>query len=141
MYRVLIAVDPDRDRAKNAAETVVGLPGDATDVDVVILNVFKEFDVTGEGTVNSAELYDETELPASVTVVEERLTEAGIDSTTRRAHGDPAEQILAVADEIDADTIVMGGRKRSPAGKVLFGSVTQSVLLSTERPVTVVMGE
>jgi nucleotide-binding universal stress UspA family protein len=32
---------------------------------------------------------------------------------------------------------VMGGRKQSPTSKLLFGSVTQNVILQTDRPVTV----
>lgn len=56
--------------------------------------------------------------------------------------GSPVDSILEVADEIDARYLVIGGRKRSPAGKVVFGSVTQSVLLDAKRPVvTVLRGE
>jgi nucleotide-binding universal stress UspA family protein len=33
--------------------------------------------------------------------------------------------------------ICVAGRKRTPTGKVLFGSVTQAVILDTERPVLV----
>lgn len=55
----------------------------------------------------------------------------------RREHGNVAGDVLDVAAEIDADTIVMGERQRSPAGKVLFESTTQSVVLSADRPVTV----
>ena len=55
--------------------------------------------------------------------------------------GTPGEEIVAYADEMDASYIVVGGRRRSPAGKALFGSVTQSVLLDTDRPVLVATAE
>jgi nucleotide-binding universal stress UspA family protein len=50
-------------------------------------------------------------------------------------------EILAIADAIDARYIVLGGRKRTPTGKALFGSVTQRVLLNAETPVVTVMQE
>lgn len=52
--------------------------------------------------------------------------------------GDVGKKIVEYADEHNARYIVMGGRKRSPVGKALFGSVTQFVLLNTERPVVTV---
>lgn len=55
--------------------------------------------------------------------------------------GNPAEEIVAHADDTDASYIVIGGKRRSPAGKALFGSVTQSVLLDTDRPVLVVAAD
>jgi nucleotide-binding universal stress UspA family protein len=54
--------------------------------------------------------------------------------------GDEAASIVTYADECDARYVVMGGRRRSPLGKVMFGSVTQSVLLNIDRPVVSVMG-
>ncbi|WP_306060333.1 universal stress protein [Natronococcus wangiae] len=53
--------------------------------------------------------------------------------------GNPAEEILDYASETDARYLVIGGRKRSPIGKALFGSVTQSVLLEADQPVVAVM--
>lgn len=47
-------------------------------------------------------------------------------------------EIAAVAGEIDAARIVVGGRRRSPAGKALFGSTSQEVLLEAPCPVTFV---
>ncbi|MDQ2052813.1 universal stress protein [Natronolimnohabitans sp. A-GB9] len=52
--------------------------------------------------------------------------------------GDPAESIVEYATEHDARYVVLGGRKRSPVGKALFGSVAQSVVLSLDRPTVIV---
>lgn len=55
--------------------------------------------------------------------------------------GDPVKEILAAAEKHDASYIVIGGRKRTPAGKALFGSATQSILLNADQPVVTVMSE
>ncbi len=54
--------------------------------------------------------------------------------------GQPAAEILEYGDEVDARYLVIGGQKRSPVGKALFGSTTQKVLLGAERPVVTIMG-
>jgi nucleotide-binding universal stress UspA family protein len=142
MYRVLVPVGEDADRALAAAEAVTALPSAAESVDALVLNVFEEFDVAGEaGRVRSEDVWDESNYPESVEAVVEALSDAGVSVSTRREHGDVTEEILAVAAEYDADVIVMGGRKRSPTGKVLFGSTTQSVMLSASCPVTVSLTE
>lgn len=53
--------------------------------------------------------------------------------------GDPTEEILRVAREHDARFVVVGGRRRSPVGKAVFGSTTQEVVLEADRPVVTVM--
>jgi nucleotide-binding universal stress UspA family protein len=52
--------------------------------------------------------------------------------------GYPAAEIRNYAAKQDATYLVIGGRKRSPVGKVLFGSTTQAVLLGADRPVLVI---
>ena len=52
--------------------------------------------------------------------------------------GEKGDEVLAVADEHDADHIFMAGRKRSPTGKAIFGDVTQRVILEFDGAVTVV---
>lgn len=55
--------------------------------------------------------------------------------------GDPVEEILAEADRRPAQYLVIGGRQRSPVGKAVFGSKTQSLLLSADQPVVAVISE
>jgi nucleotide-binding universal stress UspA family protein len=55
--------------------------------------------------------------------------------------GDPVEEILAEADSRSAQYLVIGGRKRTPVGKAVFGSKTQSILLTADHPVVTVMSE
>lgn len=49
--------------------------------------------------------------------------------------GDIVHELLTYCDEIGAEYIVVSGRKRSPIGKLVFGSVTQSLLLQSHIPV------
>lgn len=59
------------------------------------------------------------------------------DFTSVGLIGDPADEIVDYASKHDARYIVVGGRKRSPIGKAVFGSVAQTVLLNAECPVVV----
>ena len=142
MKHVLLAVDEDEQRARRAAEAVTSLPGVPGDARVTLLNVFEEFSAADEaGQVRSKDLYDPEDFPDSVRLARDLLEEAGLEVDLRREHGDPAERIVGVARDLDADVVALCGRKRSPAGKALFGSVTQSVVLDADRPVLVAPGE
>jgi nucleotide-binding universal stress UspA family protein len=54
------------------------------------------------------------------------------------AAGDPAKAILSIAEERGANLIVMGMHSRTGLARMLFGSVTASVLEKTKVPVAVV---
>ena len=53
--------------------------------------------------------------------------------------GEPAAEVLEYAGTVGTRYIVIGGQKRSPVGKALFGSTTQQILLGAELPVLTVM--
>ena len=63
-----------------------------------------------------------------------RLHEAGIEVTTAIRQGDPADEILAYADEVDADLITMGTRRGDYTNN-LMGSVSQKVVARSAVPV------
>lgn len=50
----------------------------------------------------------------------------------------PAEDLLEVADQHEAQLIVIGLRRRSPVGKLILGSNAQDVLLQADCPVLAV---
>ena len=125
MYHVLIAVDADENRALAQAETVAELPG-TDEIEATVFHVFGDNPSGASATQ-----------VAAVRRTVERLEDAGVEAGVRESSGDPADTILDAADDVDADLVCIGGRKRTPAGKALFGSVTQSVILNSERPVVV----
>ncbi|ELY57196.1 UspA domain-containing protein [Natronococcus amylolyticus DSM 10524] len=63
------------------------------------------------------------------------LEEADVDYEIRGDVGDPTDRVLAAIEDVDPDFVVVGGRDRSPARQALFGSVSQEILRSVDRPV------
>jgi len=51
--------------------------------------------------------------------------------------GDDEDEIFAEARSSGADHIFVHGRKRSPAGKAVFGDLAQAIILGFDGPVTV----
>jgi nucleotide-binding universal stress UspA family protein len=69
-----------------------------------------------------------------------RAREVGLDAEPRAAarRGSLADTILDVAEEIDADAIVLGTRGLSGMKSLFLGSVSHAVLQNSDRPVIVV---
>ena len=62
----------------------------------------------------------------------------GITATTHVLHGDPADEICAAGERLDADLLVIGSRGLGAVGAVLMGSVSRAIVRKYKRPVTVV---
>lgn len=92
----------------------------------------------GEYTVEDGEAHAEGVADA---VIEGTLDDEAVEVTPVGRVGEVAPEVIAEAGRRDASYLVIGGRRRSPVGKTLFGSTTQSVLLSADRPVLTVMGD
>lgn len=72
-----------------------------------------------------------------------RLQEDGLSHEVRTFDRGtlPSEDLLEVADEVGADMIVIGLRKRSSLGKFLMGSNAQQILMDAHRAVLCVRAD
>lgn len=89
-----------------------------------------------EGAPVSAEMAAADAVRAMV----ERGVADGVAVEVRQdAHaGDLADEVVRVAESVDASVIVIGLRRRSPVGKLIMGSAAQRILLDADRPVLAV---
>jgi len=123
MTEVLLGIDTSEQRARAQAETVVDL-FDTADLEAYLLHDF----------VDNPEGASVVQVDA-VHRAQEILEAADVPVSLREGSGEPAASIVKAAADLDVDAICVAGRKRSPAGKMLFGSVSQSVILESDRPV------
>lgn len=134
---VLAAVD-DSERSARVLKEAQRLANDiGTDVDAVHVLKRAELVSVAEREVGDQPLVENHEVQwvgrDIVARVTDESTAEAVNVTVRA--GDPAEEVVAHAAETGARYIVIGGRKRSPTGKALFGSTTQSVLFDAPVPV------
>jgi nucleotide-binding universal stress UspA family protein len=83
------------------------------------------------------ELYEQRDAVARLM---EEVSPEGMEMDVREyARGnDPATDLLEAAEEVNAELIVIGLRRRSPVGKLLLGSNAQKILLEANIPVLAV---
>jgi nucleotide-binding universal stress UspA family protein len=145
---ILLAVGPsDADRVARLAEETADIAG-PTGAEVVLLHVFTrdEYDETlsnldFDTRATEVSPDDVASRHRSVRTLQTSMDDAGIDFEVRGNVGEHGAGIVEVAEEVDADLVVVGGRRRSPAGKAVFGSTAQEVMLEAPCPVMFVRAD
>jgi nucleotide-binding universal stress UspA family protein len=128
---------------------VVGYVPDATGYLAVSEAVrearWRETDVVVVNAVDSAGYVrptaaDERDLEALAA----RLDDEGVPHRIRHLDiggGTASDAVLGVAEEVGAELLVVGIRRRSPVGKALLGSNAQRILVNATCPVLAVRAE
>ena len=144
---VLLALGhTDSERIDELTETVIDIAG-ATGASVVLAHVFtpEEYDNATDrldfADPTDADVDEVTSRLSIVRDVQKSLDEAGIDYRTTGRIGEHGARIVDLGVEESADHLIVGGRRRSPTGKAVFGSTAQHVLLESPCPVTFVRGD
>ncbi|HKJ08760.1 MAG TPA: universal stress protein [Gammaproteobacteria bacterium] len=125
MYTVLVAIHPEHRGVDAQVRAILALPH-PEEIEVVLFHVFS---YNPQGLSISQ--------VAGVRTAREAFEHAGVKVELEEASGNAALEILEEAERRDVSLICIGGRKRTPLGKALFGSVAQGVILSAVRPVMV----
>jgi nucleotide-binding universal stress UspA family protein len=73
--------------------------------------------------------------------IAELAQRAGVEYEEVVTAGDPARTILAVAEDVGADYVLMGAEGASRLSNALFGSVSEEVLRRADRTVLLVGGK
>lgn len=145
---ILLAVGPtDSDRIDALAQAVVEVAA-PTGATVVLAHVFTSDEYAEvcdrldfDQQRDDFDANDVANHHATIRELEKALDEHDISYDIRGAVGDHGETIVDLAEAVEADRVVVGGRKRSPAGKAVFGSTAQDILLSSPAPVTFVRND
>ncbi|OVE82987.1 universal stress protein [Natronolimnobius baerhuensis] len=100
-----------------------------------------EYDEVLEEYTDGEDLDDAVSKHDAVQEAARRLADSGVEYHVRGVVGESSDGLVALAEETSADRLVIGGKRRSPTEKVVFGSVVQTVLIESPCPVTFVQDE
>ena len=139
--KVLVPVDSS-EHSRQAFQ-VAATEFDASEL--VVLHVLEPFDVYA---VTEQAVWDEEYLEGRERDAEQLLEEyealadeLGVSIETVLARGSPAREIVRSAGNLGADHIVIGSRGRTGIGRVLLGSVAETVAKRAPITVTIVRYE
>ena len=139
MKRILLAYD-DTDSARRALERAAEL-AKAFDAEVLVTSVAPLL----VGSPRATGPVDPTDPPALHEEELERaramLADKGVDAKTVTATGDPAGAIVMIAEERDADLVVVGTREPGLVERIMRHSVSAEVARRVHRDLLIVHPE
>lgn len=108
----------------------------AAAVDAAVLRRSPVVVVSGEDPTAPPTVED---LLAGSETLARTVRDAGVSVEVRRsALPDAPDAVLQAAQELEAELLVIGVRRRSPVGKLFLGSTAQRILLDAQAPVLAV---
>ena len=140
--KVLLATDGSEEAELATRAAVEVSEGTGSDLHVVYVEPLPDFMKNGNGTPGyDRELYEMIEEEAQETLRKLIWRVKVVGGTVAEAHlrmGVVAEEIVGLADELDAGLVVVGSRGRGRIRRTLAGSVSESVFRHAHCPVMVV---
>lgn len=133
---IVAAVDRS-ERSEVVIEEAVAL-ADAFEESLHVVHVMSRSEFVKRETTSverEGETIDLDEIRAGAASVAEDAGPHGVAFEAVGMVGKPSDELIRYASEHNGSHIVLNPGRRSPAGKVLFGSVAQSVILHAECPV------
>jgi nucleotide-binding universal stress UspA family protein len=137
--RILVPLDGSK-LSEQALTAARGLAA-ATGSEIVLLTAIARQDRWANLETPAWEEEEEATATGYLDVLARELRDAGFKATTRVAWGRPSDTIRQIADESNADVIVMTTHGRSGITRFLIGSVADNVLRTTERPLFLVRAQ
>lgn len=149
LQTVLMAVSKgDTERSEQLVDTATAI-AKPTGATVALAHVFRDHEY--DEIRNDLGFERDSEVTPSVVAkryapirdLVDELEDEGVDCEIHGSlgNGSVGERIVELARDVEADLIIVGGRKRSPAGKAAFGSTAQQVMLNADCPVTFVRND
>ena len=140
MEKILIATDGSP-AARDAVDFGLGL-AEQHEAEVLVVHVTDEPSWTGTAFGSPSPFRDWPTREARVPLTEaaELAAQRGLVAETELLAGEPVNEIVAYADSIDPDLIVIGSRGPGALASAVLGSVSLGVLHEARCPVLVVRG-
>lgn len=124
MYHVVVGVGPDDEQTTEKVEAIADLPASPSSVRATVVHATDDPDAEPTDVGSVAEALD-------------LFSAAGIETETVVVDDSPSDAVIQTVTAVDADCVCVGGRRRSPAGKLQLKSGSQRVILKSDVPVLV----